>query len=76
MGYPGSLIHEFRFYGRDFRRYERGWQWCCGCERGGASPTGSGSAPQPSETTGTAVRGGVGSGSYWAVGAAVVAALV
>lgn len=41
-----------------------------------ASPTGSGSAPQPSETTGTAVRGGVGSGSYWAVGAAVVAALV
>lgn len=41
-----------------------------------ASPTGSGSPPQPSETTGAAVRWGVGSGSYWTVGAAVVAALV
>jgi hypothetical protein len=42
----------------------------------GASPTGSGSAPVPSETTGSAMRWGVGSGGYWAAGVAVVGALV
>jgi hypothetical protein len=39
------------------------------------SPTASGSAPEPSETTGAAMRWGVGSRGYWAA-VAVVGALV
>ncbi|CAG5156862.1 uncharacterized protein ALTATR162_LOCUS4655 [Alternaria atra] len=42
----------------------------------GASPMASGSAPEPSATTGAAMRWGVGSGGYWAVGAAIVGALL
>lgn len=40
------------------------------------SPTVSGSAASSSKTAGAVIRYGVGSGSYWVVGVAVVVALL